>query len=45
MKVNYIGFSSDISVDFYFHGGILLISDTLSTESKLAIIRDYMEGV
>lgn len=45
MKVKFIGFSSDISEDFYFHGGILLILDTLSTESKLAVIRGCLEGV
>lgn len=45
MKVMYIGFRPDLSAEYFFHDGILLISDTLSAEKKLEIIRNCVEGV
>lgn len=42
MKINCIAFRSDLSVEYFFHAGILLISDTLSTERKLEIIEKIL---
>jgi len=44
MMVTYILFRPDLSEEYFFCGEILLISDTLSTERKLEIIKDCMEG-
>lgn len=45
MNVTHISFKPDLSEEYFFHGGMLLISDTLSTERKLEIIRGCMKGV
>jgi|GEM_PF-6546850 len=41
-KIDYVIFKSDMSADFFFHGGLLFISDNLSAENKMEIIREYM---
>lgn len=42
MKVQFICFRSDVSEEYFFHSGMLLILDTLSTERKLEIIKHYL---
>ena len=42
MSVKHISFRPDLSEEYFFHAGILLISDTLSEERKLEIIEKYM---
>lgn len=42
MSVQYVAFKSDLSEEYYFHGGMLFINASLSEERKLEIIKEYM---
>jgi hypothetical protein len=43
-KVNHISFRSGMSAEYYFHGGILIISDAVSEERGLEIIKSHLRG-
>jgi len=38
----YVMFRSDMSAKYFFHDVVLIISDSLSTEKKMEIIRECM---
>lgn len=40
--VKYVFFKSDMSREFLFWGGMLMISDSLTPERKLEIIKRYL---